>query len=257
MVSPSPHVSWEAATFTPVLFSLRIERMINSLKSIELLTAIIAAGLAYLIITMFSGYFQAWVAKKLGDDTAQEAGFLTLNPVIYLDPIGFMLFLVTGFGWGKPVPINPFNFTGKYRRLEILFTYGSQTVANAVLAIFCLWVMTVFFGGMTGTRPLPTYFVDHPAIAQSLRLVAYRMAEFSIFFTLYSLVLACLRMAIMFWLGQFKMMWHESELISVLLAILLLFVFNEPLFFLMKWTVIHAESFMWSWWTGLIGLFSR
>jgi hypothetical protein len=134
--------------------------------------------------------------------------------------------------------------------------YGSQTIANALLAFISLWIMTVFFGGMTGTRPIPEYFIQHPAVAQSLRLIAYRMAEFSIFFTLYSMILALFRMAIMYWLGQFKMMWHESELISILLAILLLFVFNEPLFYLMQWTVLHAEAFMWGWWSGLVGFFS-
>jgi hypothetical protein len=229
--------------------------MINSLKSFEFLSGVIAAGLAYFIITMFSGYFQAWVARKLGDDTAEEEGFLTLNPTVYIDPIGFILFLWTGFGWGKPVPINPFNFHGKHRRIEMLFTYGSQTIANAVLAFISLWIMTTMFGGITGTLPLPSYFVSHPAVMRALRLVISSMTVFSVFFTLYSLILALFRLVIMQWLGHLRMQWHETELVSLLLAMLLLFVFNEPLALFMQWVVIHAESLMWYWWVTLSKFF--
>lgn len=52
----------------------------------------------------------ALVAFRLGDDTAKLAGRLTLNPLAHLDPIGTLMFLLVGFGWGKPVPVNPNNF---------------------------------------------------------------------------------------------------------------------------------------------------
>ncbi|MCD7811414.1 MAG: site-2 protease family protein [Ruminococcus sp.] len=48
-----------------------------------------------------------FVAKKMGDDTAEMQGRITLNPFKHLDPIGSVLMLLTGFGWAKPVPINP------------------------------------------------------------------------------------------------------------------------------------------------------
>ena len=52
----------------------------------------------------------AWTAYKLGDPTAKNLGRLTLNPIKHLDPFGAISMLLFGFGWAKPVPINPRNF---------------------------------------------------------------------------------------------------------------------------------------------------
>lgn len=52
----------------------------------------------------------ALVANLLGDDTARLSGRLTLNPLAHIDPIGAIAFLLVGFGWGKPVPVNPHRF---------------------------------------------------------------------------------------------------------------------------------------------------
>lgn len=51
----------------------------------------------------------AITATQLGDDTAQRMGRLTLNPLAHLDPIGSLLLIFAGFGWAKPVPVNPYN----------------------------------------------------------------------------------------------------------------------------------------------------
>jgi Zn-dependent protease len=48
----------------------------------------------------------AWTADKLGDNTAKLLGRTSINPLVHLDPIGTVLFLLAGFGWGKPVPVN-------------------------------------------------------------------------------------------------------------------------------------------------------
>jgi Zn-dependent protease len=48
----------------------------------------------------------AWAADKLGDDTARSMGRTSINPLVHLDPMGSLLFLLVGFGWGKPVPVN-------------------------------------------------------------------------------------------------------------------------------------------------------
>ena len=51
-------------------------------------------------------FAHAWVANKCGDPTAKLEGRITLNPLAHLDPIGLIFFLMIGFGWGKPVPVN-------------------------------------------------------------------------------------------------------------------------------------------------------
>ncbi len=53
-------------------------------------------------------FSHAWTANYFGDTTPEANGRLTLNPLAHLDPIGSLLLLVAGFGWAKPVPINPY-----------------------------------------------------------------------------------------------------------------------------------------------------
>ncbi len=53
-------------------------------------------------------FSHAWVAYKFGDTTAKNAGRLTLNPLAHLDPLGSIMLLLAGFGWAKPVPVNPY-----------------------------------------------------------------------------------------------------------------------------------------------------
>ncbi len=65
---------------------------------------------AVLIAITFHEFAHAFAADKLGDDTPRRQGRLNLNPLSHLDPIGSVLLFFAGFGWGKPVEINPRNF---------------------------------------------------------------------------------------------------------------------------------------------------
>lgn len=69
---------------------------------------------AVLIAITFHEFAHAFAADKLGDDTARNQGRLTLNPLKHMDPVGFALLVFAHFGWGKPVQINPRNFTRKF-----------------------------------------------------------------------------------------------------------------------------------------------
>ena len=55
-------------------------------------------------------YSHAWMAYRKGDPTAKMAGRLTLNPISHIDIMGLILLYFYGFGWAKPVPVNPYNF---------------------------------------------------------------------------------------------------------------------------------------------------
>lgn len=65
---------------------------------------------AVLIAITFHEFAHAYAADKLGDDTPRRQGRLNLNPLSHLDPIGSVMLVFAGFGWGKPVQINPRNF---------------------------------------------------------------------------------------------------------------------------------------------------
>lgn len=70
--------------------------------------------LAALLVILLVGFpihelAHAFVAYRLGDNTAKNLGRVTLNPLAHLDPLGSLLLLVAHFGWAKPVPVNPYN----------------------------------------------------------------------------------------------------------------------------------------------------
>lgn len=113
-----------------MLYSLLFERssLPFSYKLIEFLTFTVAVIFA-LTIHEFSHSF---VANKLGDDTPKKIGRLTLNPMAHFDTLGLISFLFLGFGWAKPVPINPFNF--KKIKRDTFFVSIAGIVANLIFA---------------------------------------------------------------------------------------------------------------------------
>ena len=83
----------------------------------------------------------AYAASRLGDDTAQRSGRLTLNPFSHLDPVGTLLILFAGFGWARPVPINPNNFKKPKRDMALSAMAGPAS--NLLLALFVLVIYRV------------------------------------------------------------------------------------------------------------------
>jgi len=76
----------------------------------------------------------AWSAYQLGDDTASMQGRMTLNPLAHLDPIGSLLLLFSGFGWGKPVPVNPYRMRTN-PRAGMAISAAAGPFSNFVLAM--------------------------------------------------------------------------------------------------------------------------
>ena len=82
-------------------------------------------------------FAHAKVADMAGDPTARDQGRVSLNPLDHYDPIGTTMILLLGFGWGKPVPVNPANF-GHPRRDEALVSVagpGSNIITAALFAV--------------------------------------------------------------------------------------------------------------------------
>lgn len=71
------------------------------------LILLLAGVIATVFVLAPHEYAHAFVAYKCGDGTAKAMGRLTLNPIKHLDPIGFLCCAFVGFGWAKPVPVNP------------------------------------------------------------------------------------------------------------------------------------------------------
>ncbi len=91
-------------------------------------------GILFLTSMPLHEWAHAWAAFQLGDDTAARQGRLTINPLAHLDPIGTLSLLFFGFGWGKPVPVNPYRLQGDMRRSHALVSIAGP-LSNLVLAM--------------------------------------------------------------------------------------------------------------------------
>ncbi len=99
---------------------------------------LIQAALFVVVIVVSIGiheFAHAWSAYLLGDTTAAQRGRLTLNPIAHLDPMGTLLLFIAGFGWGKPVPVNPYNLRGDPRRSMAIVSFAGP-LSNVLLAGF-------------------------------------------------------------------------------------------------------------------------
>ena len=83
----------------------------------------------------FHEFSHGYIAYMLGDNTAARNGRLTLNPAAHLDPAGSIMILFVGFGWAKPVPVNPINFSNP--RIDMMKVAFAGPASNLLLAFIC------------------------------------------------------------------------------------------------------------------------
>ena len=98
-----------------------------------------------LIAITFHEFAHAFVADRLGDDTARREGRLSLNPFDHLDPIGTVLLLFAGFGWGKPVHVNPRNYT---RKMSMEKGEALVSIAGPVMNFLLAFIFAILYYGI-------------------------------------------------------------------------------------------------------------
>ncbi|WP_369901664.1 site-2 protease family protein [Bacillus manliponensis] len=103
------------------------------LEQIPLLLLAMAAALSV------HEFAHAYVAYKFGDPTAKNQGRLTLSPLSHLDPLGTIAILLLGFGWARPVPVNPYNF--KKPRLAGILVSVAGPISNLILGTIGLAIL--------------------------------------------------------------------------------------------------------------------
>lgn len=118
-----------------ILYVILAILVVMSLGSMDWLSLLLTLPAVIIAIT-FHEFAHAWMADKLGDTTPRYQGRLTLNPLANLDPIGSILLIFAHVGWGKPVQINPNNFTSNKSRsaCEALVSLAGPAM-NFIIAI--------------------------------------------------------------------------------------------------------------------------
>lgn len=115
------------------------------------LATIIARALVLIVAFSIHELAHAVTADRLGDPTPRRMGRITLNPLAHLDPLGSIMLLVSGFGWAKPVMVQPLNLQGNPRS-SMAIVAAAGPISNLVMAIlFALPVRMGLVGISTST----------------------------------------------------------------------------------------------------------
>ncbi len=134
--------SFDKRTLYIIIAVLAIMSIGKYLNSKEALLGLVLTLPAVLIAITFHEYAHAFAADKLGDDTPRRQGRLTLNPIAHLDPIGSLMLVFVGFGWGKPVEINPRNFN---RNISMSAGEAIVSVAGPAMNIVLSIIFSIIY----------------------------------------------------------------------------------------------------------------
>lgn len=144
---------------------------------IEMVLAVIPA----IICVTIHEYAHGKVALRLGDDTAKNAGRLTLNPFKHIDIVGLIMMIAFRFGWAKPVPVNMYNFKEPKRGMAITALAGPLSNLAVCIAFLFLYGIAEFWSG-----PLSVGMSEGGALVlqgavRMLYITAYLSLAFAIF----------------------------------------------------------------------------
>lgn len=119
-------------------------------------------------------FAHGWVSSKLGDPTPERDGRLTLNPLAHLDVVGTILMILTGFGWAKPVMVDPRYY--KDRKKGMALTAIAGPLANLIMAFIAMLIYAVLYYAVlkTGiTAGMLVTFLSQFMIALAVRNLCF------------------------------------------------------------------------------------
>lgn len=160
----------------------------------EIIICILAMVLAATIAIVMHEVSHGFVALKCGDYTAKSNGRLTLNPVAHFDLIGIIMMLLVGFGWAKPVPIDPRNFKNYKKGMFLVSIAGVTT--NLILCSVGLFLLYIL-------NPL---FIYSSAASSTIIVLKMLLYYFLLFFTKLNFMLAFFNLLPIHPLDGFKLL---------------------------------------------------
>ena len=111
--------------------------------SIEIVIKLCARLFVLFCVLPVHEFAHAFVATKLGDQTPRLSGRLTMNPLAHLDLMGTLMILLVGFGYAKPVPVNPRSF--KNRKGGMALTAAAGPLSNLLMAVIYMFIYVLIF----------------------------------------------------------------------------------------------------------------
>lgn len=198
----------------------------SNMFTTEGLIELLIKALVLITALPFHECAHAWVASKLGDNTARNMGRISLNPMRHLDPVGSILLLLFGFGWARPVPINPRNFSNPKRGMAISSLAGP--VSNLLLAFIalifykvCIYCSLIYGANLISFSKILAYYVMINIGLAVFNLIPIPPLDGS-------------RIATLFLSNRtyFKIMQYERYIFIGLALLLFTGILDKPLYFL-------------------------
>jgi hypothetical protein len=212
-----------------------------NIQSVELIISYITLVLAYLVAVTLSGSFRAWVARTMGDDTAESLGLLTLNPWAHIDFIGGLFLFIFGFGWGRNVPINPYKIDGRFRFIKIAAAYLSSTIAHLIMAVVTLVIMVFSFGvnvlylavpmmctGDLVQSQLASVYPNVPSWAISLGLVGIALMFLNVLLAVLDFIISVFSLATLHFFEHTSYTRYR-DFLMIIVPMLMIYFFIDPL----------------------------
>jgi len=119
---------------------------------------LLALGVIFVFALPLHELAHAWVAERLGDPTPRRYGRVTLNPLAHLDPIGALMLVLAGFGWARPVPVNPL-YLRYGPRVGMALVGGAGPLTNLLLAGLGILAYRAAMAGGAALPPLALRFI--------------------------------------------------------------------------------------------------
>ena len=205
---------------------------------------LLARVVIILLILPLHEFAHGWMARRFGDDTAEANGRLTLNPLMHLDPLGSVLLLFTGFGWAKPVPINPARMNNP--RKGIIWTSLAGPFSNllaALVGMILLQVEAPFHAANISNTTLATiYYCLYAFVDVNISLAVFNLVPIP------PLDGSKVLMMLLPYRKSYWMQQHQQILSVVLWILILSGALSIPLRYLSNWIM---NFFIWA--TNWIG----
>ncbi|MDO4494994.1 MAG: site-2 protease family protein [Clostridiaceae bacterium] len=172
-------------------------------------------------------YAHALVSTKLGDDTARLKGRLTLAPLAHIDLMGALMIFLVGFGYAKPVPVNPRNF--KKPKRDMALTAAAGPAANLIMAFFFMFLSNVSSFA---------YYRTGGMFANVAMLFFFAAAQINVSLAVFNLIpippLDGSRIASLFIPSKyyFKIMQYERYIVLAVFALVIFGALDVPISFL-------------------------